>query len=352
MNEAARKHIKGYFYLLITIILYVITPFFVKELYINRSMSYNKPFFIGYFCSVLYVLYGIPMFIQKMGQAGKQPKEALAVATLDSNPKALTDRRILTIALILGVVTLTNSYFFNLGVDYTSVVSNFIIHDTSDVFVFVGCMVLLKWKFSWVRMGAVLASVIGVLFIAYSDSKDKHQTSPLLGDMFSICSTVTYALIIILTKMYIEDEESMDWSKYFYYMGVTTAVIWLPVLLLLHVTGIEPFELPNQPAFILLMANGIFGYVLPDYSLSISTVLLDPLVVDLGLGVLTPISMIIDYYYENKTLDAMYLSGYGFILGSFVAVVIYDFMHEIPKESQGLKEKQEDMKSEELMEKV
>lgn len=343
MRSETQKHFIGYVYLILSIIICVAAPFIVRELYINEDTLYKKPFFIAYFCTIMYILYIVPAIWVNHSKNSKSldPSTQSVVPYFPLKNGNSATIRLFILSTIIGAIGFVHSYFYNLGVEYTSVVSNFIIHDISDVIVFILCLLYLNWSFSWLRVLAIFVSIIGVSIIGYCDSHDTKNISPLLGDFFSIISTFFYALYLTLTKKYL-DEEDIDWNLYFYYSGITVAVSWLPFLLFLHYTGIEPFELPNTLGWILLLIEGFFGYVLADYTLSLATVNLDPLLVDLGLGAISPLALIFDHYYEDITYEWLYLIGYGFVALSFVIIVLYDFYYEIPS-------KEEDEKREKLL---
>ena len=322
-QDVSNKHMKGYFYLFITIVLYVISPFLVKETYINKDTHYKKPFFIVYFSTCCNLLFGIPLIFRFCSKTA---------TSVTNKPYALSNNRVMYISLVIGSLTLFQNYLYNAAVEYTAVSSNFILHDTSDAFVFIFCIIFLGWSFSWIRFFSICISIVGILLIGYSDSHDSKQPSSLFGDLLSLTSTVIYGLLGALTKMYIEEEDSIDWIKFLFYTGFTCGLAWLPILALFHYTEIEKFEIPNLRTLELLLANGIIAYALSNYTFSYATVLLDPLLVDVGLGILAPVAMVVDYYYEGKEFDFIYIVGYGFVTAAFIILMIYDYFFEIQEQ--------------------
>jgi len=337
-KEVSRKHFKGYVYLTITVFLYLIGPFLVKETYVNENTKYKKPFFIGYFCTGCLLIYAFPLLFRRMCKH---------CCKSETNKKLLSNLRTLYVATILGILGIVQCYLYYVAVEYTSISSNMILHDTSDVFVYIFCIMLLGWKFSWLRFLAVFISVVGVFLIGYSDSYDSQQATSLKGDLISLSSAVFYGLLLTLTKLYIEDEEAIDWSKFFVFNGLTSLIIWIPFIWLLHVTKIETFELPNAATLYILLITALLNYVIADYTFHLATVLLDPLLVDLGLGAVSPLAMVIEHYYDGKVFDAVYLIGYGLIILAFVLLVIYDFYYEVKEQIESLETKKVDGDEEE-----
>ena len=329
MRPDAKNKLRGYGYLGITIALYLGAPFLTKEMYSNQSMHYNKPFFIAYFSSSLYLIYSLPLLLSHLLRRPSpallsQPPERKSNQESCTTQGQITSGGTLGLAIILGSLNVLHTYLFNVGVAKTSVVSTVIIQDTSGAFIFLFCMLLLGWTFSWMRLLAVVVSVLGVILIAFADSSGQQHGSQIMGDLICVLSTIVYALFLTIMKKYIVHEDSINWNVYFTFTGMTTVVLWFPVLIFLHLFNIETFELPNHPAFLCLLAEGFLGYVLPDYTLSLSTIVLDPLVVDIAQGILGPLSMVFDYYYEGKTFGCLYLSGYSLTVISFFIIIIHN----------------------------
>lgn len=345
MNEETKKHIKGYLYLFGGVSLCMIAPFIIKLIYVEDASKYNKPLFIVYFCTSIYIIYAIPILLRKFLTKKDVKKELI-----QTNDIISSHWEIIKLAFIVQGVSTVHSYLYTLAILKTSVVSNMIIHDTSDSFIFVMCLFLLGWKFSWCRLTSVMVGNIGLMFVIMSDASDIKQASPIFGDCISIISTMFYGLTLTLAKKYIEDEDAIDWFYYYFYTGVMALIIGLPFLILWHYTGIEPFEWPSKTTLIFLAIEGISGYILTDYLLNLATVILDPLLVDIGMGLISPGGMVIDYIMEGKTYDYFYIIGYGLIVVSFLIVFYYDIMFTIPDEIEKKQNQVEDEKNKELEE--
>jgi solute carrier family 35 protein F5 len=133
--------------------------------------------------------------------------------------------------------------------------------------------------FTRAKVLAVLASFIGLLLVTHSDSMistastiisgqsmdsipDRRPKNALVGDGLALLSAVCYAVYVILLKVKIEDEERVDMQLFFGYVlfsctvticwlcgsfvGLFNTVFLLPFIPLLHVLGIETFQLPTR----------------------------------------------------------------------------------------------------------
>lgn len=101
---------------------------------------------------------------------------------------------------------------------------------------------------------------MGVALVSLSDSKvspsadtrtlstafiSRNQSQPLLGDFLAFLSTIFYALYVSLLKVRIGDESRINMRLFFGYVGIYNLMsLWI-LGVVLHLTGIEPFELPQ-----------------------------------------------------------------------------------------------------------
>lgn len=106
-------------------------------------------------------------------------------------------------------------------------------------------------------------SFVGVIFVSLSDSSsapDPSQLSsdllPVLGDILALFSAFMYAVYMIFLKVRIRKEERIDMQLFFGFVGLFDVVCCWPIGLVLHLTGIERFELPStRDTVIAILAN-------------------------------------------------------------------------------------------------
>jgi len=102
-------------------------------------------------------------------------------------------------------------------------------------------------------------SFIGVIVVSLSDSESKQPSGPAshpkpqqarvdsratLGDVLALISALFYAMYVILLKVRIKSESRIDMQLFFGFVGLFNILICWPIGLVLHLTGIEIFELP------------------------------------------------------------------------------------------------------------
>lgn len=69
--------------------------------------------------------------------------------------------------------------------------------------------------------------------------------TPLLGDALAILSAVFYSFYVILLKVRIRSESRIDMQLFFGFVGVLNVLFCWPIGVVLHLTGVEIFELPK-----------------------------------------------------------------------------------------------------------
>ena len=93
---------------------------------------------------------------------------------------------------------------------------------------------------------------------------------PIVGDALALFSALFYALYVTLLKVRIRSEDRIDMQVFFGFVGLFNILACWPIGVLLHLTGVEPFELPySRKAVMALLVNVrapfAFQYVRPSF---------------------------------------------------------------------------------------
>ena len=109
------------------------------------------------------------------------------------------------------------------------------------------------------------ASFGGVILISVSDSSlhpELHvaphtfHPRPVIGDILALLSSFFYAIYMVYLKVQIKDESRIDMQLFFGFVGLFSMFLCWPVVPLLHVLGVESFELPNtRQAMVAILIN-------------------------------------------------------------------------------------------------
>lgn len=147
------------------------------------------------------------------------------------------------------------NYFASACLEYTSVGSVTILTSTSSVWTLVFCAVMKVEGFSYRKLIGVLASMAGVILIssidlsgASDDSRGnfphKTRTQVAIGDAMAFFSAIVYGMYVTVMKRRVGNEDRVDMPLFFGLVGLFNVLLLWPGFFILHLTGIEPFEMP------------------------------------------------------------------------------------------------------------
>ncbi|KAF9016958.1 hypothetical protein BDP27DRAFT_1198497, partial [Rhodocollybia butyracea] len=110
---------------------------------------------------------------------------------------------------------------------------------------------------------------------------------------------------------------------FFGFVGLFNIISCWPMGVILHFTGIEPFELPStRKAIAALLINMAITWS-SDYLYVIAMLKTTPLVVTIGLSLTIPLAVVGDFLL-TKPVQAQVLVGALLVVGAFVVVGIDD----------------------------
>ncbi|KAF9068114.1 hypothetical protein BDP27DRAFT_1327961 [Rhodocollybia butyracea] len=224
----------------------------------------------------------------------------------------------------------------NASLDYTSVASATILSSTSGFFTLGIGRIFKVETLTLAKIGAVSTSFVGVLLVALSDSSQSSSernnldmtpvsdsTRYALGDLLALFSAAFYAFYVILLKVRIRSESRIDMQLFFGFVGLFNIISCWPMGVILHFTGIEPFELPStRKAIAALLINMAITWS-SDYLYVIAMLKTTPLVVTIGLSLTIPLAVVGDFLL-TKPVQAQVLVGALLVVGAFVVVGIDD----------------------------
>lgn len=82
---------------------------------------------------------------------------------------------------------------------------------------------------------------------------------PVLGDFLAFLSAVFYALYVVFLKVQIREESRIDMQLFFGFVGLFNIFLSWPMGVVLHLVGIERFEIPHtRNAITIIVVNVSF----------------------------------------------------------------------------------------------
>ncbi|OSX67390.1 hypothetical protein POSPLADRAFT_1042614 [Postia placenta MAD-698-R-SB12] len=334
-NLYHRDYIIGIVLLLIVVVLWTSSNFLTQDLFED---GYEKPFLVTYLNTSAFAFYLIPYAIKKSITGGSTSAD-------DSNELLpLTTKETAQLAASFCFLWFIANWTVNASLDYTSVASATILSSMSGFFTLAIGRVFRVETLTLVKIGAVATSFIGVVLVSASDSSQTNPGPPapssslnpdrinsmtmfayvhILGDALALLSALFYALYVTLLKVRIRSESRIDMQLFFGFVGLFNILTCWPIGILLHITGVERFEMPYTSKAVLALLINMGITLSSDYIYVIAMLKTTPLVVTIGLSLTMPLAVLGDFVL-GKPAKIQVIVGAAVVLCSFILVGLED----------------------------
>jgi solute carrier family 35 protein F5 len=149
------------------------------------------------------------------------------------------------------------NYFMAACLEYTTVSSSTILTSTSSIWTLLVGSLWGVERFTVRKLLGVLASLAGIVLISMMDlsgQSDKNRGSfphksigeMAIGNAMAFFSAVLYGIYAVVMKKRIGDEGRVNMPLFFGLVGLFDVVLLWPGFVILHLLGIETWELPPQ----------------------------------------------------------------------------------------------------------
>ncbi|XP_025013477.2 thiamine-repressible mitochondrial transport protein THI74 isoform X2 [Ricinus communis] len=200
--------------------------------------------------------------------------------------------------------------------------SNTILSTASSLFTFLVSLAFLGEKFTWLKLASVLLCMAGTIIVSLGDSKNGISavaSNPLLGDFFALISAGLYAAYITLIRLKFPDDDGksghVSMAQFLGYLGLFNLFLFLPVVLVLNFTMLEPFNMLTRKQFGLIVGKGLLDNVLSDYLWAKAVLLTTTTVATAGLTIQVPLAAIVDTLTGNAPRLMDYLGAIAVMIG-------------------------------------
>lgn len=188
------------------------------------------------------------------------------------------------------------------------------IYNTSCFFTYILSTIFLHEPFTWLKLGAVMISILGISFISLWESfvlYHSFTTKEVIGYGSAIMASICAAgYEVMYTKIAVPKTPSLFFSIYVTgLVGLVTLLLGPIVFPLLHFTGLETFQLPalqQWPLILLVAALGISFNTLFLLVITFS----GPVFAAVGILLSIPFTSIADWYFTHSVF------GWNFLVGS------------------------------------
>ena len=234
--------------------------------------------------------------------------------------RAPPDRiRTAKLSLLVAPVWFFAQFLFNRSLQLTSVTSNTVLSSASSVLTFLLSVVVLKERFTFAKLGAVLLCVLGTVLVGLADKKEGGKNT-VLGDLFCLLSACAYAVYTLLLRVKLPESNEHSMMLFFGYMGVCNAVLFAPWLTGEVLAGQQSLASVSASAYRWTVGKGLVDNVLSDYLWAWAVLLTTPTVATIGLSIQIPFAMVAAALFEHVAPSTDLLLGALLITASFTAI--------------------------------
>ncbi|ODQ80636.1 hypothetical protein BABINDRAFT_160888 [Babjeviella inositovora NRRL Y-12698] len=307
-----------------------------------KGNEYHCAFLMSYILGSCFSLYLLPeMWLKFRSQPlGSEcepllPDEASDSSELYTTTKELGHRETIILATEVGFIYFFYNVFVASSLKYTNASDQTILSTTSSIFTLLMGVWANVEKFTLFKLLSLVVSFVGIILINikanggqislvvyFLTMDDTYKPkNPLLGNCFAIMASVMYSLYLVLLKVRIGNDVTVNERHVFGLVGVATLLTCWPLIILAHYTGFETFALPpSTTVWLMLGVNGVF-LVISDYCVALAMLLTSPVITSLSLTTAIPLTMICDSVFFGVANGGMlYYLGICLIFSSFVLI--------------------------------
>lgn len=372
--SSRQRWILGLVNLSSVVIFWVLSSFLVNDLF--ETDVYRKPFFITYINTSCFVFYLVPYFkyegisirqfirvvelefndgsryipLEDDIESGSQGPTATSYGSNDNLPELTTESLntpknlefapelnigiydTIKLALQFIILWFSANLVTNASLSYTSVASQTILSTTSSFFtLLIGYLYSIE-KINQNKILGIVLSFTGVIIVtkidAASDVSDPASNNNWLiiwGNLLALSGALIYGIYTILLKFRIRikgsnKERNLNTHLFFGFVGIYCALGLWPVIIILHFTKVETFELPPSGYIITLLSINAFITFISDFCWCKAVLLTSPLTVTVGLSMTIPLAMVGDWILKGFDVHFWYVFGAVIVTLGFLVI--------------------------------
>jgi len=220
--------------------------------------------------------------------------------------------KIILTALVSTFNQVIADYGYFRALSITSTSSGIVIFNLSSVIAYVLSLFILKEKFSVIKALSVLLAFGGGAAITFSDQSSTNTpsgvTQPWIGDVVMAGAALFWALYLVCYKRFVGDPSFGTINLQGTLMGVFNTFLLWPVIIILHYTHVESFELPTGNTLNFILITTALGFI-NNYLFTFGTAVTSPVFVLIGGMLAIPGSALVDWLFRGGNMTIFKIVG-------------------------------------------
>lgn len=259
---------------------------------------------------------------------------AATVASHNGHMVTNSTKFLTRVACILSLAVNSAGSSWYIAVNLTTPADITAIYNCSTFFAYLFSVILLKEPISFLKSLSVALSIVGVFIIAYMTPSVNNEgitsESRNLGNLIIACGSVLYGLYDVLYKKLACMPTQTAPSKQACFsnligscIGVATMLLMWPVLIFLHLYGIETFAIPSRKTLLYIIIS-IIGNVTYSGAFLILMALTDPVLGSISTLLGTCCVPFVEYILFGNKITISEMTGGLVIIIAFGLMVYAD----------------------------
>jgi len=151
-------------------------------------------------------------------------------------------------------------------------------------------------------------------------ANEKASYRSLLGDLMAVVGAAGYGMYTTMLRLKVSEDGSASMQLLLGYLGLVSAVILSPMLLLMASLDLGDVRQLSWTAFGFILLSGFFDNVIADYLWARSVLLTSPTVATVGLTLTIPMAILIDSITKASDVSTFLLIGAASVFIGFLVV--------------------------------
>jgi len=234
-------------------------------------------------------------------------------------PENYTNEQILYAGLLLFPLWFISNCLYDYSLLLTSITSSTIISNFAGIFT-----LFFSWLFgienvTKEKLSVLFICMIAIILVTLNDVENVNDNNhSFIGDFLTLLGAMGYGLYTTILRIKVTSDDSVPMPLLLGYLGLSTAILCSPLILLMSLLHIDNFDKMTFSVFGFILLNGFLDNVIADYLWARAVLLTSPTVATVGLSLTIPLAILCDFIIRGEFSLYSFIGAILFILGFII----------------------------------